>query len=101
MARRTVSNDKIEVKDDWITLRLDWRSKEDEGFLGYVTMIVSKLVGVKCSLYSKNGKDWISFPSYKDKEGEYQSQVFPMSKESAKKISGLVTELVDKILADK
>ena len=86
-------------KNDYIRAQITYVTGDQEGTIAYGQVIWKDAVAIKAGLvHSKGGHDFWSFPSKKGKDGNWYSDVIPMSKTVAAYLKELAEECVDYVL---
>ena len=98
MATKTKKTAYREVTADDMTIRLYPSDKGSADYYG--TLSIDTAAGaplaVKINVYDGSNGVFVSFPSYKGKDGDYVDLVFPTSKELREAINELAAEVVNK-----
>ena len=94
MAKKTMQKYREQTADD-LTLRL-YPSNKDGRYFGSLSIATADgaSFAIKVNVYDSEQGAFVSYPSYKDKNGEYVDLVFPTSK----KLSEAVNELADEVI---
>ena len=94
MAKKTTQKYREQTADD-LTLRLYPSNKEDR-YYGTLSVATANegFIAIKVNAYDTEKGAFISFPSYKDKDGEYVDLVFPTSKELRDAVNDLAEEVI-------
>ena len=96
------------TKQDWILIESETKDNvkyqityitgDEEGIIAYGRVIIFGMVSIKAGLvHSKGGHDFWSFPSKKGKDGEWYSDVVPMSKTAAAILKESAEDAVDRV----
>ena len=95
MAKKTTSQKYREQTADDLTLRL-YPSNKDDRYYGTLSVATANggYIAIKVNAYDTEKGAFISFPSYKDKDGEYIDLVFPTSAELRKAVNDLAEEVI-------
>ena len=94
MAKKTVQKYREQTADD-LTLRLYPSNKEDR-YYGTLSVATANegFIAIRVNAYDTENGAFISFPSFKDKDGEYVDLVFPTSKELREALNELTEEVI-------
>ena len=94
MAKKTVQKYREQTADD-LTLRLYPSNKADRyfGSLSIATADGASFA-IKVNVYDSDNGIFVSYPSYKNKDGEYIDLVFPTSKELRDAVNDLAEEVI-------
>lgn len=94
MAKKTVQKYREQTADD-LTLRL-YPSNRDDRYYGSLSIATADgaSFAIKVNVYDSEQGAFVSFPSYKNKDGEYIDLVFPTSKELRKAVNELAEEVI-------
>ena len=86
-----------EVISDDLTMRLYQSDKGNADYYGTLSIDTSTgaPLAVKINVYDGSKGVFVSFPSYKGKDGDYVDLVFPTSKELREAINELATDVVN------
>ena len=78
-----------------LTLRLYPSNKEDR-YYGTLSVATANegFIAIKVNAYGTEKDAFISFPSYKDKDGEYIDLVFPTSRELREAVDELAEDVI-------
>lgn len=95
MAKKTTSQKYREQTADDLTLRL-YPSKNEDRYYGTLSVATANegFISIKINAYDTEKGAFISFPSYKDKDGEYVDLVFPTSRELREAVNELAEEVI-------
>lgn len=95
MAKKTTSQKYREQTANDLTLRLYPSNKPDQyfGSLSIATAFGASFA-IKVNVYDSEQGAFVSYPSYKNKDGEYVDLVFPTSKE----LRDIVNDLADRVI---
>ena len=95
MVKKTTTKKYREQTADDLTLRLYPSNKEDR-YYGTLSVVTANegFMAIKVNAYDTEKGAFISFPSYKDKDGEYIDLVFPTSKELRDTVNELAEEVI-------
>ena len=94
MAKKTVQKYREQTADD-LTLRL-YPSNKDDRYYGTLSIATAceGFIAIKVNVYDGEKGAFVSFPSYKNKDGEYVDLVFPTSKELRDAVNELAEEVI-------
>ena len=98
-------------KKDWIlyespekdnlAYQITYLTGDKEGTIAYGQIRIFGMIAIKVGLvHSKGGHDFWSFPSKKGKDGEWYSDVIPMTKTAAAILKEAAEDAVDVVLDD-
>lgn len=95
MAKKTTTKKYREQTADDLTLRL-YPSNKEYRYYGTLSVATANegFIAIKVNAYDTDKGAFISFPSYKDKDGEYVDLVFPTSKELREAVNDLAEEVI-------
>ena len=86
-------------RDSMYGYQITYLTGDEEGTIAYGQVIIHGAVAIKCGLvHSKGGHDFWSFPSKKGKDGNWYSDIIPVSKDSAAELTDMAQECVDLVL---
>lgn len=95
MAKRTTSQKYREQTAGNLTLRLYPSNKPDRYFGSLsITSTFSDSFAIKVNVYDSEQGAFVSYPSYKNEDGEYVALVFPTSKE----LRDIVNDLAERVI---
>ena len=95
MAKKTTSQKYREQTADDLTLRL-YKSNRYDRYFGSLSIATADgaAFAVKVNVYDSEQGAFVSYPSYKNKDGEYVDLVFPTSKELREAVNDLAEEVI-------
>ena len=95
MAKKTTTQKYREQTADDLTLRL-YKSNEDGRYFGSLSIATADgaAFAIKVNVHDTEKGAFISFPSYKNKDGEYVDLVFPTSKQLREAVNDLAEEVI-------
>lgn len=94
MARKTTKNYREQTADD-LTLRLYPSNKGTAEYYGTLSIDTESgsAFAIRVIVYDSDNELFVSFPSYKNKDGDYIDLVYPTSKELRDTVNELAEEV--------
>ena len=95
MAKKTTTQKYREQTADDLTLRLYPSNKEDR-YYGTLSVATANegFIAIKVNVYDSEQGAFVSYPSYKNKDGEYVDLVFPTSRELRQAVNDRAEEVI-------
>ena len=95
MAKKTTSQKYREQTADDLTMRL-YKSNKDDRYFGSLSIetAAGASFAIRVNVYDSDNDIFVSYPSYKNKDGEYVDLVFPTSAKLREAVNELAVEVI-------